>query len=130
MVDRNRYYQEREVMSSTSKLFMALLAVTTVTSIAPAFADHADREERRAERNLRHYEWREEQGLYGRHWGSLAADRQATYDAEMRQQWLAYHHGTWTQPYTWSMYNDPAFFDYLHTNQPSLLTKVRYDLGF
>jgi hypothetical protein len=115
---------------STSKLFMAMLAVTTVSSVAPAFADHDDHAERRAERNLRHYEWREEQGLYGRHWHKINRDRQAAYDAEMRQQWLAYHHGTWNGDYNWRTYNDPAFFDYLHTNQPSLLQRLRYDMGF
>jgi hypothetical protein len=73
----------------------------------------------------RHFNsWNDERSHYQNNWRRLNAQQQATYDAEMRQQWLAYHHGSWTGDYRWSNYSDPGFLDYLHSNRPSLLTRI------
>ena len=117
-------------MSSMSKILMAAIAVTTVTAAAPAFADSERHEEHKAQHELRKYDWNQEKGLYSKHWHKANSSQQAVYDAEMREQWLAYNHGKWDGAYNWDTYNNPAFIEYLHTNRPTLLQKVRYDLGF
>jgi hypothetical protein len=75
------------------------------------------------QRNHLRSSWRERRA-------NLAAAQQAELDAQMKAQWMQYHHNKWNGQYTWDQYSDPNFLDYLHTNNPSLLSTVRSALGF
>lgn len=74
--------------------------------------------------------WNDERALYRSHWGRMNAAQRAQFDAQMRQQWRAYHHNRWNGNYSWNSYNDPAFLDYLHNNNPGLLNNIRSIIGF
>ncbi|MFN8659642.1 MAG: hypothetical protein U0105_25125 [Candidatus Obscuribacterales bacterium] len=74
--------------------------------------------------------WNDDRALYRKHWGRMNSAQRAQFDAQMRAQWLAYHHNRWNGNYSWSSYNDPAFLDYVHNNNPSLLTSIRSIIGF
>lgn len=76
------------------------------------------------------YSWNEERGLYRSHWGRVSANQRARYEAQLATQWRAYHHNNWNGRADWNNYSDPAFLDYLHTSNPSLLTSIRTVLGF
>ncbi|HEY9717962.1 MAG TPA: hypothetical protein V6C69_10870 [Trichormus sp.] len=108
---------------------LGLMLASTI-SFAPAFADHHDHEVRQEERQETHDNWETDRAQYRKHWHHMARAHQKELDAEMRQQWLAYHHNEWKGSYNWSNYNDPAFLDYLHSNNPGLLTRVRSAIGF
>ncbi len=56
--------------------------------------------------------------------------QQQQLDAQMKTQWQQYHNNKWTGQYGWSQYNDPQFLDYVHNNNPSLLTTLRTRFGF
>ncbi|MBX9720972.1 MAG: hypothetical protein K2X81_06240 [Candidatus Obscuribacterales bacterium] len=81
-------------------------------------------------RNWKKYQWNDERSLYKKHWKKISAAQQAQYDAEMRTQWMAYHHNNWKGTPTWNNYNDPAFLDYLHNTRPTLLDNLRGVIGF
>jgi len=78
----------------------------------------------------RHDNWDQDKQLYKKHWNSMAKTHQQEMDAEMRAQWLAYHHNQWKGNYSWNNYSDPGFLNYLHNSNPSLLTRVRSAIGF
>ncbi len=89
--------------------------------------------------NDRHYrhqqamwnnDWNGQRTLYRNNWNRISRERQRELDAQMRAQWLAYHHNNWNGSYNWNTYNDPLFLDYLHTSNPGLLTTLRNYLGF
>lgn len=50
-------------------------------------------------------------------------------DAQLKAQWRRFHHNQWTGPYNWEQYSDPEFLDYLHTQDPGLITTIRTKLG-
>lgn len=122
------------------RLFKYILAATVVltASFGPALADphyyhgynnrhkHWKKKYRKAIRR----NWNEERGLYQRYWNHPNAQARLRYDAQLREQWRRYHNNNWNGNYSWSNYNDPRFIDYLHTNNPSLLTNIRSVLGF
>jgi hypothetical protein len=91
--------------------------VTTTTTTVPVVVDN-------------HHNWNWERNQYRHHWHKLNQDHQKELDAEMRAQWLAYHHNRWHGSYTWNNYRDPRFLDYLHRTNPSLLTRLRTTIGF
>lgn len=74
--------------------------------------------------------WNDDRNLYRKHWGRMNSAQRAQFDAQMRAQWLAYHHNNWNGNYSWNSYNDPAFLDYVHNNNPSLLSNIRSIIGF
>jgi hypothetical protein len=74
--------------------------------------------------------WQNQRQQYRSHWSRVSTIQQQQLDAQMRQQWLAYHNNRWNGNYNWNTYNDPAFLDYLHTSNPGLLTTLRSYLGF
>ena len=78
----------------------------------------------------KHYSWNQERDLYKRNWSRINTSQRSRYDAQMRSQWLAYHHNQWNGSYDWNNYNDPAFLDYLHSRNPNLLNSIRGILGF
>ena len=75
-------------------------------------------------------DWNGQRTLYRNNWNRMSHQRQQELDAQMRAQWLAYHHNNYEGDYTWNNYNDPRFLDYLHTSNPSLLTTLRNYIGF
>lgn len=75
-------------------------------------------------------DWSWQRNEFRNRWSRMSASRQRALDAQMRAQWLAYHRGRWNGSYGWNNYSDPGFLDYLHTNNPSLLTTLRSYLGF
>ncbi len=60
----------------------------------------------------------------------ISAAQQQLLDDQMKAQWNQYHNNKWNGQYSWSQYNDPKFLDYVHTNNPSLLTTLRTRFGF
>lgn len=74
--------------------------------------------------------WNDERSYYLSRWNSPNAAARARYDAQMRENWLRYKNNNWNGNYSWSTYNDPRFIDYLHNNNPSLLTNIRSIIGF
>lgn len=75
-------------------------------------------------------DWNGQRTLYRNNWNRISMQRQRELDAQMRAQWLAYHHNNWNGNYNWNTYNDPLFLDYLHNSNPGLLTTLRNALGF
>lgn len=103
--------------------------------------DHRDINERvnnpyQYDRHYRHQQamwnndWNGQRTLYRNNWNRISRERQRELDAQMRAQWLAYHHNNWNGAYNWNTYNDPLFLDYLHTSNPGLLGTLRNYLGF
>lgn len=88
-----------------------------------------NRRHRHAARRVAH-DWNWERGQYYNNWNRVSLAQQRRYDAQMRQQWLAYKHNNWNGAYTWSNYRDPGFINYLHTSNPGLLTQLRTVIGF
>jgi len=92
--------------------------------------------DRHYDRHYRHQkamwnnDWNGQRTLYRNNWNRISRERQKELDAQMRAQWLAYHHNNWNGSYNWNTYNDPLFLDYLHTSNPGLLNTVRNYLGF
>lgn len=76
------------------------------------------------------HSWNDDRKLYRKYWGRLSPSQRAQFDAQMRAQWLSYHHNRWNGNCSWSSYNDPAFLDYVHTNNPGLLNNIRSLIGF
>jgi hypothetical protein len=74
--------------------------------------------------------WNGERTIYRNNWNRVSRERQKELDAQMRAQWLAYHHNNYNGDYSWNTYNDPQFLDYLHTSNPGLLTTLRNYVGF
>jgi|GEM_PF-350136 hypothetical protein len=60
----------------------------------------------------------------------MSALQQQQLDAQLRAQYLAYKNNQYNGPYSWDMYSDPSFLDYVQTRNPSLLTTIRSVLGF
>lgn len=58
-----------------------------------------------------------------------ANERQRELEAQMRAEYLAYHNNSYTGPYSWDLYSEPGFLDYLHSRRPNLLGTVRSILG-
>lgn len=126
------------------RLFNYLLTATILlgTVAGPALADphngwhnnnhrskHWRKKYRRAmRRNFNN--WNDERSYYISKWNTPSAAARARYDAQMRENWLRYKNNNWNGNYSWSTYNDPRFIDYLHTNNPSLLTNIRSIIGF
>jgi hypothetical protein len=135
------------------------LALVSIVSVSPAMADHdhhdhfdrhdnnpydgrhdaRDRYEhamRKAYRTnaikqeqRRYASWEAQRTAYQNNWRRVNAAQQRQYDAEMRRQWQAYHHNQWNGSYSWNNYSDPAFLNYLHTSNPSLLTRIGNVIG-
>jgi hypothetical protein len=59
----------------------------------------------------------------------LSAVQQQQLDAQLKAQWVEYHHNSWQGQTSWDQYSDPQFLDYLHTKNPSLLTTIRNAFG-
>ncbi len=74
--------------------------------------------------------WNEERSLYSSNWNRPNAAARARYDAQMRENYLRYKNNNYNGDVNWSTYNDPRFMDYLHNNNPSLLTNIRNVIGF
>lgn len=70
-------------------------------------------------------DWNRDRSLYTNNWGRIPPARQHQIDKQMRQQWKAYNNNNYNGDYNWNTYNNPAFFDYLHRSNPSLLTQIR-----
>jgi hypothetical protein len=130
----------------------ALLIVLSGVNAVPALADnfHDNRSRYQAQTHSRYQtpvrahhnygynkhrmkkvsNWNQQRSLYRNNWRKINATQQRALDAQMRAQWRAYHHNRWNGNYSWSNYSDPAFLDYLHTSNPSLLTQIGSFLGF
>lgn len=84
--------------------------------------------------NWNKHNWDDQRDYLHNNWmarrNNLSASQRRALDAQLRAQWLAYHNNSWNGGYNWNMYNDPAFFDYMHTNNPSFVNKLRGWLGF
>jgi hypothetical protein len=76
------------------------------------------------------HDWNWEKNQYYTNWNRVNVAKQRELDAQLRAQWLAYHHNNWNGAYSWSNYRDPNFINYLHTSNPSLLTQIRTIIGF
>lgn len=80
------------------------------------------------------HQWREQREYMRQQWAArqamLNAQQRAMLDAQLRQQWLAYHNNVWSGGYGWNQYNDPEFLDYVHSNNPGLINSLRNLLGF
>lgn len=68
--------------------------------------------------------WDQQRSYYSNNWRRISPSQQRTLDRQMRTHWNAYHNNNWNGNTTWSTYNDPGFFNYLHTNNPSLMTRI------
>jgi hypothetical protein len=75
-------------------------------------------------------DWNGQRTLYRNNWNRISRERQQELDAQMRAQWLAYHHNNYEGNYSWNNYNNPQFLDYLHTSNPGLLNTLRNSIGF
>ena len=75
-------------------------------------------------------DWNGQRTLYRNNWNRISRQRQQDLDAQMRAQWMAYHHNNWNGNYSWNTYNDPQFLDYLHSSNPGLLSTLRNYIGF
>jgi len=73
--------------------------------------------------------WTHQRSIYRSHWNHISREEQRELDAQMRAEWLAYHHHHWNNAYSWNMYNDPGFMDYLHENDPGLLSTLLSYMG-
>lgn len=84
--------------------------------------------------NWDRHNWNEQRQYMRDNWRArrarMNALQQQQLDAQLRAQWLAYRNNQYNGPYNWDMYSDPAFLDYIHTRNPSLLTTIRSVLGF
>lgn len=80
--------------------------------------------------NNNNNDWNGQRTLYRNNWNRISVQRQRDLDAQMRAQWMAYHHNNWNGNYSWNTYNDPRFLDYLHTSNPGLLSTLRNSIGF
>ncbi len=131
---------------------MAAAAILLAATVTPALADHddddhRDRHERRHSRHFWHKQarmqqsdrnvtttvypsdWSGQRVYFSNNWGhrnpSYAAAQSAALELEMKNSWNAFHKNSYSGPYDWNVYNNPEFFDYVHTNNPSLFTQVR-----
>ncbi len=140
-------------MNSTTQI-IAILALLSFS--APAFAkDHDDYHHNNSRNNKseKHYRkavkrqqktmakwewdrhnWGEQREYMRSNWSArrarINAAQRAQLDNQLRSQWLAYHHNRWNGGYSWNQYSDPAFLDYIQTQNPSLLSSLRNALGF
>jgi hypothetical protein len=75
--------------------------------------------------------WDDQRSQLRQNWKDrhVSAVQQQQLDAQMKAQWLQYHHNSWNGQTSWDQYSDPQFLDYLHTKNPSLLTTIRNSLG-
>lgn len=144
-------------MNLIKTITLAALAIISAQTIEPAMAQHypgdghghgnnngynngynnnhrkevrkqVRKEQRRQARKFAN--WNEERGYYGQRWGSVPLNDQRRYDAQMRREWQAYKGANWRGTSSWNNYNDPAFLDYMHNRNPSLMTQLRTTLGF
>jgi hypothetical protein len=146
-----------DYMNSIKNTVMAGLLVVSSFGVTPVLADHDDHHNNgyhnghdhdwdRRDINVRvndnhyndrHYQnqavsndWNSQRTLYRNNWKRISRERQQALDAQMRAQWLAYHHNNWNGDYNWDNYNNPQFLDYLHTSNPGLLNTLRSYIGF
>lgn len=75
-------------------------------------------------------DWKDDREDYRRNWNRMNEMQRRQFDAQMRNQWRLYKGNNYNGAYNWNMYNDPNFMDYLHNNNPSLMTSIRNALGF
>lgn len=81
----------------------------------------------KANRNL---SWDQQRALYRSHWSKVTPAQRQTYDAQMRAQYRAYRHNqVGANGYGWNNYSDPAFLNYVHTSNPTLLQQLGGVLG-
>ncbi len=84
--------------------------------------------------NWNQHNWNDQRSYLRDNWrqrnGRLSARQQQQLDARMRAQWLRYHNNNWNGQYTWDQYSDPQFLDYIHNNDPSLMSTIRSSFGF
>ncbi len=84
--------------------------------------------------NWNQHNWNDQRSYLRNNWrqrnGRLSAQQQQQLDAQMRAQWLRYHNNNWNGQYTWDQYSDPQFLDYIHSNDPSLMSTIRSSFGF
>lgn len=80
------------------------------------------------------HNWNDQRSQLRNNWrlrnDRLSAQQQQQLDEQMRAQWLRYHNNQWNGPNNWSQYSDPNFLDYIHTNNPSLMTRIRSAVGY
>lgn len=78
--------------------------------------------------------WDNQRDWYGHHLRGMNAQRvsvrQRQLESQLRGQYVQYHNNAYTGPYGWTQYSDPAFIDYLHVRNPSLLTNMRTIINF
>jgi hypothetical protein len=84
--------------------------------------------------NWDRHNWQEQRQYMRDNWRArrarMNAAQQAQIDAQLRAQYLAYRGNSYNGAYTWDMYSEPEFLDYVHTRNPSLLGSLRNILGF
>jgi hypothetical protein len=119
------------------------LAIVAFVSTMPVLADHDNDHNNgynnghgngnghRKHRNYNNYRnqqqlnnWDQQRTYYSSNWRRISPSQQRTLDKQMRTHWNAYHQNNWNGNTNWSTYNDPGFFNYLHTNNPSLMTRI------
>lgn len=113
-------------------------SLVLAASFAPALAQpdryhggyHRHKHWRNKYRKAIRRSWNDERRLYQRYWNNPSTSARLRYDPQLRAAWLRYHNNRWNGNYDWSNYNNPAFIDYLHRNQPDLLTQMRSIFNF
>jgi len=128
--------------SGTIKMIAGVILLGASTSPALADSDwdrhHLHHWEKRELREAARYnswpsEWNGQRVYIANNWerrnAAMAAAERESLELQMRNSWNEYHHNEYRGPYTWNVYNDPAYFDYIHTSNPGLFTQVRTYLG-
>ncbi len=82
----------------------AMIAIASACSI-PAFADH-HHDHNKFDQNAA---WEQQRDYYSHNWKHVKTEHRKALDAEMRQEWLAYHHNQWNGQYNWNNYNIQNF---------------------
>ncbi len=85
--------------------------------------------------NWDQHDWNDQRSHLRDNWRNRNENRVSTIqqqqlDNQMRAQWLQYHQNKWNGASSWDQYSDPAFLDYVHTRNPSLVTSLRVRCGY
>lgn len=137
--------------------FVAALAMLTIISPIAALADddyddYLDDVRDAQKKQIKHFNRAQrnfDRAYWNTHWGNTwdnqrnwygyqfrnmsarrASARQRMLENQLRDQYVLYHSNTYTGPYGWTQYSDPAFIDYVHVRNPGLLTQLRSIIGF
>jgi len=146
-------------MSNKATIRLIATILVLGGAIAPAMADHDDwdhsdyghygykrdqmkhwqRKELDEATNRHHLaaypsDWNEQKLYLANHWdrrndSRLSKAERKALNEQLRAQWNAYHHNNYYGDYSWNIYNNPEFMDYVHTNNPGVFTQLRTYLG-